>query len=63
MKIYLLYFAINKVNTTFVLTVPVLLPTRTACGSFFCTNTTYLFTAPPLLDVNLGGFFVSNFYA
>jgi len=51
-------FTENKKSCTFAVTVPLLLPIRTAQGSFFTdSNYTNYNTPPmPLFDAHLGGF-------
>lgn len=43
---------------TFAATVPVLLPVRSACGSFFLSKTHNNTPSMPLCDAHLEGFFV-----
>jgi len=47
-------------NITFAPTVPVLLPVRSANGSFFMTTILYNTPPMPLSDAHSGGFFLSK---
>ena len=53
-------FTESKYNHTFAATVPVLLPVRSACGSFFLNKTHKNTPSMPLCDAHLEGFFFYN---
>ncbi len=53
-------FTESKNSNTFASTVPVLLPVRSACGSFFLNKTLNNTPSMPLCDAHLEGFFFYN---